>query len=74
MTFTDSPKKSEPPASTPQTRHVNAAERSDKAAKHHRTAARLHDAGDHEQAKIYAKFARRHTVAALMACNAETDL
>jgi hypothetical protein len=74
MTFTDSPKKSEPATSTPQMRHFNAAERSEKAAKHHRTAAHLHDVGDHEQAKIYAKFARRHTVAALMACNVDSDL
>jgi hypothetical protein len=73
MTFIDSSNQSEPSTLTPQKRHYNAAERSEKAAKHHRTAALLHDSGDHEQAKIYAKFARKHTVAALMACSGESD-
>lgn len=39
MTFIDSSKQSEPSTLTPQKRHFNAAERSENAAKHHRTAA-----------------------------------
>jgi hypothetical protein len=74
MTFTDASNKFEPEILTPQMRHFNAAALSEKAVKHHRTAARLHDSGDHEQAKIYAKYARRHTVAALMACDVDADL
>ena len=73
MTFIDSSSRYAPSTLTPQMRHFNAAERSEKAAKHHRTAARLHDAGDHEQARIYAKFARKHAVAALMACSVESE-
>jgi hypothetical protein len=59
---------------TPQVRHFNAAECSEKAIKHHRQAARLHDAGDVAQASIHASLARKHTVAALMACDANSAI
>jgi hypothetical protein len=59
---------------TPQVRHFNAAECSEKAIKHHRQAALLHDAGDVAQASIHASLARKHTVAALMACDADSAI
>ncbi len=65
---------SETPAMTPQIRQTNAATLSEKAVKHYRNAARLHEMGDVAQAVTHANIARRHTVAALMACDADADL
>jgi hypothetical protein len=59
---------------TPQIRQTNAAVLSEKAVKHYRNAARLHEMGDVAQATTHANIARRHTVAALMACDADADL
>lgn len=73
MTFTDSSSKSELPTLTPQMRHFDAAALSEKAVEHHRLAARLHDFGVYEIAKINAEFARRYTVAALKSCDLDSD-
>jgi hypothetical protein len=74
MTFIDSHNTYESQTLTPQMRHFNAAALSERAVMHHRQAARLHDLGNHEQARIDAESARRHTVAALMACDLDADL
>jgi hypothetical protein len=69
MTFTEPMITAEEPLLTLQMRHSNAAALSEKAVKHHRNAARLHEAGDAQQAVTHANIARRHNVAALMACD-----
>jgi hypothetical protein len=74
MTYTDASVTSETPTITEQTRQTNAAILSEKAVKHYRNAARLHEIGDAEQAMIHANIARRHTVSALMAGDADADL
>jgi hypothetical protein len=71
MTYTEP---SETSTSTPQIREINAAELSEKATKHYRNAARLHEIGDAVQAVMHANIARRHTMAALMAGDADADL
>jgi hypothetical protein len=73
MTYTEYFATSEAPTSTPQALHLNAAEASERAVKHHRHAARFYEDGNIEQAYIHAKFARRHAVAALMACDVDSD-
>jgi hypothetical protein len=69
MTFTEPMITAEEPKLSPQMRHFNAAALLEKAVTHHRNAARLHEAGDTEQAATHANIARRHNVAALMACD-----
>jgi hypothetical protein len=69
MTFTEPMIAADESQLTPQMRHFNAAALSEKAVKHHRNAARLHEAGDTQQATTHANIARRHNVAALMACD-----
>jgi hypothetical protein len=54
---------------TPQMQHINAVVYSEKAIRHHHDAARFLEVGDLEQANIHAKFARRHSLAALAACD-----
>jgi hypothetical protein len=71
MTYTESSVTSETNTITPQIRQINAAVLSEKAVKHYRNAARLHEIGDAEQAMIHANIARQHTVAALMAVDAD---
>ena len=73
MTYTEYFATSEVPTATPQALHLSAAEASERAVKHHRHAARLYEEGEVEQASIHAKFARRHAVAALMACDVDPD-
>jgi hypothetical protein len=73
MTYTEYFATSEVPTATPQALHLSAAEAAERAVKHHRHAARLYGDGDIEQASIHAKFARRHGVAALMACDVDPD-
>jgi hypothetical protein len=73
MTYTEYSTTSEVPTSTPQALHLTAADSSERAVKHHRHAARLYEDGDIELASIHAKFARRHAVAALMACDVDPD-
>jgi hypothetical protein len=74
MTYTETALTSETPAITPQIRQMNAAVLSEKAVKHYRNAARLHEMGDAAQATTHANIARRHTVAALMACDVDAQL
>ena len=74
MTYTETSLTSETPTIMPQTRQINAAVLSEKAVKHYRNAARLHEMGDAEQATMHENIARRHTVAALMAGDADSDL
>jgi hypothetical protein len=69
MTFTEPKITADEQKLTPQMRHANAAALSEKAVKHHRNAARLHESGDTEQATTHANIARRHNMAALMACD-----
>jgi hypothetical protein len=75
MTFIEPALSSETSTIAPQTRQINAAILSEKAVKHYRNAAaRLHEMGDVSQALTHASIARRHTVAALMACDADAEL
>ena len=74
MTFTEPSFASATSAASPQIRQINAAALSEKAVKHYRNAARLHGIGDAAQATLHANIARRHTVAALMACDSDADL
>ena len=71
MTLTESPPTTE---LTLQMRHTHAADFSEKAVKHYRNAARLHGIGDAAQGEMHANIARRHAVAALMACDADADV
>lgn len=51
---------------TPQSLHLEAAVQLDRAAKHHRQAALLHDAGDARQADTHANIAHVSTARALV--------
>jgi hypothetical protein len=53
------------PPTTPQSLHREAAAQLDRAAKHHRQAALLHDAGDARQADTHANIAHASTARAL---------
>ena len=57
-----------------QRRHHTAADMHEKAVKHYRQAALLHDRGDKEQAQAHANIARRHAVRALAAGDEFPDL
>ncbi len=57
-----------------QRRHHTAADMHEKAVKHYRQAALLHDRGDKEQAQTHANIARRHAVCALAAGDGSPDL
>jgi hypothetical protein len=59
---------------TPQVRHRRAAEMCEKAAKHHQSAARLHEAGDSQAAATHADIARMHSVYALAVCDDACEL
>ena len=74
MNYTESSGTSETATITPQMRQFNAAALSEKAIRHYRNAARLHEMGDAMQATMHANIARRHTVAALMAGDPDADL
>ena len=50
---------------TPQFLHREAAQQLEKAVKHHRQAALLHDGGDARQAETHGNIAYRHTAQAL---------
>jgi 5'-deoxynucleotidase YfbR-like HD superfamily hydrolase len=50
---------------TPQSAHIEAAQQLERAAKHHRHAALLHDAGDARQADIHANIAHVSAAKAL---------
>jgi hypothetical protein len=50
---------------TPQSLHREAAVQLEKALKHHRQAALLHDAGDSRQAETHGSIAYNHTASAL---------
>ena len=64
MTDTDS--SNSPPAFvTPQSLHHEAVAQLEKAAKHHRQAALLHEAGDAQQAETHGSMAYNHTARAL---------
>jgi hypothetical protein len=52
-----------------QLRHRTAADMHEKAVRHHRQAALLHDRGDKDQAQTHANIARRHAISALAACD-----
>jgi hypothetical protein len=69
MTLTEPRPASQNPEFAPQIRHRTAAELHEKALKHHRQAALLHDLGDKDQAQTHAKIARQHAVSALEACD-----
>jgi hypothetical protein len=64
MTFTDTPISRES-IITPQFLHREAAVQLEKAVKHHRQAALLHDAGDARQAETHGTIAYNHTAHAL---------
>lgn len=64
MTFTNLPH-APPPLITPQSLHREAAIQLEKAVKHHRQAALLHDAGDAKQAETHGSIAYNHTAQAL---------
>jgi hypothetical protein len=46
----------------------------EKAVKHHRQAALLHDQGDKAQAQTHANIAKRHAVSALAVCEMSADV
>jgi hypothetical protein len=69
MTFTETRAASQNSEFAPQIRHRAAAGMHEKAVKHHRQAALLHDLGDKEQALTHANIARRHAISALAACD-----
>jgi hypothetical protein len=69
MNYTQFPNSTNSYALTQQMRYFNAAALSERAVTHHRSAARLHDSGDMEQARTHANIARRHTEAALLLCD-----
>ena len=52
-------------SSTPEELHRTAADSHERASKHHHEAARLHEKGDHSQARIHANIAQSHAVAGL---------
>lgn len=58
---------------TPQYRHRLAIELHEKAIRHHRVAALLHDAGDPRQATTHANIACRHATAALESASSCAD-
>jgi hypothetical protein len=64
MTYTTAPLTQEP-LITPQSLHREAAVQLEKAVKHHRQAALLHDAGDARQAETHGSIAFSHTEHAL---------
>ncbi len=64
MTYTDTSTTRESLV-TPQFLHREAAVQLDKAAKHHRQAALLHDSGDARQAETHGSIAYNHTAHAL---------
>jgi len=64
MTYTTAPSTQEP-LITPQALHREAAVQLEKAVKHHRQAALLHDAGDARQAETHGSIAYNHTEHAL---------
>jgi hypothetical protein len=64
MTYTDAPV-SQTSIVTPQTVHREAAVQLERAAKHHRRAALLHDGGDARQADVHANIAHVSATRAL---------
>ena len=64
MSYTDTSISREPLV-TPQFLHREAAAQLEKAVKHHRQAALLHDAGDARQAETHGSLAYNHTANAL---------
>ncbi len=66
MTITDASNSRDSPVS-PQFLHREAAAQLEKAVKHHRQAALLHDAGDARQAETHGSIAYNHTAQALEA-------
>lgn len=65
MKLTLTPAQQPTSKNTPQYRHRVAVELHEKAIKHHREAARLHETGDQRQADSHANIAHRHAVSAL---------
>jgi len=65
MTFTESTNTPQESQVTPQFLHREASGQLEKAVKHHRQAALLHDAGDARQAETHASIAYNHTAQAL---------
>jgi hypothetical protein len=63
MTFTAAPLTNSTLV-TPQFLHLAAAEQHEKAIKHHRHAAKLHDAGDSRQADTHGHIANTHAIKA----------
>jgi hypothetical protein len=59
---------------TSQVRHRKAAELCEKAARHHHSAAVLHEAGDSQGAATHADIARMHSVYALAVCDEACEL